>query len=57
MIKMKLVAKTKVYVAYPQIGLVKQGDEIEVYKKHQKDFEDLGFELVEEDKKDKGVKE
>jgi len=59
MIKMKLAKNTKVYVTYPQIGLVKQGDEVEVYKKFQKELEELGFELVEEkeDKKDKGVKE
>ena len=57
MIRMKLVKKTKVYITHPSIGLVKQGDEVDVYKKYQKDFEDLGFEVVEDkEEKDKGVK-
>lgn len=56
MIKMVLKEKKTLYITYPSIGLVKQGQEVEVYKKYQKELEELGFELV-EDKKDKGVKE
>lgn len=56
MIKMKLVAKKTIYISYPNIGIVKQGDEVEVHKKFKKQFEEFGFEEVKEEK-DKGVKE
>jgi hypothetical protein len=57
MIKMKLVKDKTLYVSYPNIGLVKQGQVVEVYKKFNKQFEELGFEEVKEEEKDKGVKE
>ena len=56
MIKMKLVANKTIYISYPNIGVVKQGDVVEVDKKFKKQFEEFGFEEVKE-QKDKGVKE
>lgn len=56
MIKMELVVDKTIYVSYPNIGIVKKGDVVEVDKKFKKQFEEFGFEEVKETK-NKGVKE
>lgn len=56
MIKMKLEEKKTIYISYPNVGIVKQGDIVEVDKKFKKQFEEFGFVEIKEEK-DKGVKE